>query len=124
MFALSQGPSLATVRDRLTNVSKIRDVKSDAGRARSASRKPVRAQVHRVEHHHAHMASSFFVSPFEQAALLSIDGFGDFVSTMWGKGCGNKIESAAGSSFRTRWACSIPRSRSTSASRNTATSSR
>ena len=42
------------------------------------------AQVHRVEHHHAHMASSFFVSPFERAALLSIDGFGDFVSTMWG----------------------------------------
>jgi len=32
------------------------------------------------------------VSPFERAALLSIDGFGDFVSTMWGKGCGNKIE--------------------------------
>ena len=38
------------------------------------------------------MASSFFVSPFERAALLSIDGFGDFVSTMWGVGCGNKIE--------------------------------
>ena len=38
------------------------------------------------------MASSFFVSPFERAALLSIDGFGDFVSTMWGRGCGNKIE--------------------------------
>jgi carbamoyltransferase len=38
------------------------------------------------------MASSFFVSPFDRAALLSIDGFGDFVSTMWGRGCGNKIE--------------------------------
>ena len=38
------------------------------------------------------MASSFFVSPFDQAALLSIDGFGDFVSTMWGVGRGNKIE--------------------------------
>jgi carbamoyltransferase len=51
----------------------------------------LRAQVHRVEHHRAHMASSFFVSPFERAALLSIDGFGDFVSTMWGVGCANTV---------------------------------
>jgi carbamoyltransferase len=32
------------------------------------------------------------VSPFERAALLSIDGFGDFISTMWGEGVGNSIE--------------------------------
>ena len=41
---------------------------------------------HNVEHHKAHMASCFFVSPFERAAILSIDGFGDFISTMWGSG--------------------------------------
>src|SRR5207237_5809277 len=50
------------------------------------------ATVHKIDHDRAHMASSFFASPFEHAALLSIDGFGDFVSTMWGRGCGNKIE--------------------------------
>src|SRR2546422_3983703 len=33
---------------------------------------------HRIEHHLAHLASSFFVSPFERAALLSADGLGDF----------------------------------------------
>jgi carbamoyltransferase len=38
------------------------------------------------------MASSFFASPFERAALMSIDGFGDFVSTMWGRGFDNHIE--------------------------------
>jgi carbamoyltransferase len=39
-------------------------------------------EVHRVEHHLAHLASAFFVSPFDEAALLSIDGLGDFASTM------------------------------------------
>src|SRR5205085_4259400 len=52
----------------------------------------VRAELHHVEHHRAHLASCFFVSPFERAALLSIDGFGDFVSTMWGVGEGTKFE--------------------------------
>src|SRR5262245_31159386 len=92
MFALSQGPRLAVVRDRLTNVSKIRDVKSLLAESLGVSDTAISAQVHKVEHHRAHMASSFFVSPFERAALLSIDGFGDFVSTMWGRGCGNKID--------------------------------
>ena len=38
------------------------------------------------------MASSFFVSPFEESAILSIDGMGDFSSTMRGTGKGNKIK--------------------------------
>ena len=92
MFALSQGPRLSVVRDRLTNVSKIRDVKTLLAESLGVGEASIKAPVHRVEHHRAHMASSFFVSPFERAALLSIDGFGDFVSTMWGRGCGNKIE--------------------------------
>lgn len=45
-----------------------------------------------VEHHLAHMASAFFCSPFDEAAILSIDGFGDFCSVMWGIGRGNKME--------------------------------
>jgi carbamoyltransferase len=92
LFALSQGPKLSAVRDRLSNVSKVRDVAPTLAEALGVGDGDIAAQVHRVEHHHAHLASSFFVSPFERAALLSIDGFGDFVSTMWGKGCGNKIE--------------------------------
>ena len=92
LFALSQGPTLSTIRDRLSNVSKLRDVKSALADALALDPAAIRAQVHKVEHHRAHMASSFFVSPFERAALLSIDGFGDFVSTMWGRGCDNKIE--------------------------------
>jgi carbamoyltransferase len=51
----------------------------------------IRARFHRVEHHQAHLASAFFVSPFDQAALLSTDGLGDFASTMWGTGQGNRM---------------------------------
>ena len=43
------------------------------------------------QHHRAHLASSFLVSPFDSAAVVSVDGFGDFVSAMWGEGKGNSI---------------------------------
>jgi carbamoyltransferase len=48
--------------------------------------------LHHVEHHHAHLASAFFCSPFDEAAVISIDGFGDFSSVKWGVGRGNQIE--------------------------------
>ena len=51
-----------------------------------------KARVHFVEHHRAHLASAFFASPFEEAAVVSIDGFGDFSSVMWGVGRGNQID--------------------------------
>jgi carbamoyltransferase len=44
-----------------------------------------------VEHHAAHLASAFFVSPFEEAACCAIDGFGDFVSTSEGIGRGTTL---------------------------------
>jgi carbamoyltransferase len=56
-------------------------------------------QVHFVEHHRAHLASAFFASPFEEAAVISIDGFGDFSSVMWGVGKGNQIEVRGSVSF-------------------------
>ena len=56
-------------------------------------------QVHFVEHHRAHLASAFFASPFEEAAVISIDGFGDFSSVMWGVGKGNQIDVRGSVSF-------------------------
>ncbi len=53
---------------------------------------PDRVRVHFVEHHRAHLASAFFASPFDEAAVLSVDGFGDFSSVMWGVGRGNHID--------------------------------
>ena len=58
-----------------------------------------RRPVHFVEHHRAHLASAFFASPFEEAAVVSIDGFGDFSSVMWGVGKANQIDVRGSVSF-------------------------
>jgi carbamoyltransferase len=83
---------LNQIKDRLGNAAKVRDLKSELARVFNMPKSRIRAQFHNVEHHRAHLASCFYVSPFERAALLSIDGFGDFISTMWGMGEGNDIE--------------------------------
>ncbi len=80
------------IKDRLGNAAKVRDVKDELARVFDVPKKQLRARFHNVEHHRAHLASCFFVSPFERAALLSIDGFGDFISTMWALGERNSIE--------------------------------
>ena len=92
LFALARRPSLSLVRDRLTNAAKVRDPRAALVAALELEPTALRAQFHNVEHHRAHMASAFFVSPFQQAAILSVDGMGDFSSTMWGVGRDNKIE--------------------------------
>ncbi len=45
-----------------------------------------------VEHHLAHVASAFYCSPFDEAMCLTVDGFGDFVSTMMAVGRGDRLE--------------------------------
>ena len=79
------------VAARLANAAKVRNLEEELGAALQLSA-PIKAQFHNVEHHKAHMASAFLVSEFDRAAILSIDGFGDFISTMWGVGEGNRIE--------------------------------
>jgi len=83
---------LQQVVDRLRNSARVRDLKEELARALGISKTKLRARVHNIEHHRAHLASSFFVSQFDRAALLSLDGFGDFISTMWAVGEGNSIK--------------------------------
>jgi len=45
-----------------------------------------------VEHHLAHLASAYNVSPYESASIISVDGFGDFASAAWGLGQGGNID--------------------------------
>lgn len=44
------------------------------------------------EHHESHAASAFFPSPYQEAAFLTVDGVGEWTTTSYGKGIGNKIE--------------------------------
>jgi carbamoyltransferase len=56
-------------------------------------------RVHFVEHHRAHLASAFLCSPYEEAAVVSVDGFGDFSSVMWGVGRGTQITVKGGTHY-------------------------
>ncbi len=51
----------------------------------------IRSKIKNIEHHRSHLASAFFASPFQEAAILSIDGSGDFTTTMIASGTGNTI---------------------------------
>ncbi len=44
------------------------------------------------EHHESHAAAAFFPSPFEQAAILTVDGVGEWATASMGVGRGNRIE--------------------------------
>jgi len=92
LFALSTQPSVSLVRDRLSNAAKVRDPKTALCEALKLSPSSLKAKFHNIEHHRTHLSSAFFVSPFSEAAVISVDGAGDFVTTMWAVGRGNKIE--------------------------------
>ncbi|HUP87897.1 MAG TPA: carbamoyltransferase C-terminal domain-containing protein [Longimicrobiales bacterium] len=91
VWALRRNPRLGYLTDRLINREKVKRFDQTFCDELGVARGDVRAQFHHVEHHRAHMASAFMVSPFENAAILSVDGMGDFVSTMWGTGKDNKM---------------------------------
>ena len=44
-----------------------------------------------TEHHEAHAASAFYPSPFESAAILTIDGVGEWSTSSYGRGQGNQL---------------------------------
>jgi len=52
---------------------------------------PVKNPVLFTEHHEAHAASAFFPSPFDSAAILTVDGVGEWATSSFGSGKGNEI---------------------------------
>lgn len=88
LYALRM-PSFA--RERAKVISKFTGIPAALAAAFDSDPGKIAANFHRVEHHQAHLASTYFVSPFENAALLSADGLGDFASSMWGLGSGNRM---------------------------------
>jgi carbamoyltransferase len=90
LFYAIRMPSFA--RERAKVIAKFTGIPDALAAAFDSDPAKIKAKFHRIEHHQAHLASSYFVSPFEHAALLSADGLGDFASTMWGVGRGNHME--------------------------------
>jgi carbamoyltransferase len=58
---------------------------------RQALGAPTRARLIFADHHETHAASAFFPSPFEQAAIVTLDGVGEWSTTTFGIGEGNRI---------------------------------
>jgi len=92
LFRALRMPSAGFLRSRLQNAARVRNVKEELAQALGVPEAELRAKAHNVEHHQAHVASAFLVSPFEEAAVFSVDGFGDFASTMLAHGRGNRFE--------------------------------
>ncbi|HEV2804398.1 MAG TPA: carbamoyltransferase C-terminal domain-containing protein [Chthoniobacterales bacterium] len=88
-FVLRHRPDPRLMLQKVKNIRSASSVQEALERAYGFS---LGGQVHHVEHHLAHLASAFLLSPFSEAACISIDGFGDFASTALGAGEGNRIE--------------------------------
>jgi carbamoyltransferase len=68
--------------DRVRVMKRFAGVREDLASAFQIAPEDIKGRFHRIEHHNAHLASTFFVSPFDRAAVLSADGLGDFASSM------------------------------------------
>jgi carbamoyltransferase len=87
-FTLTKRPSFGLVIDRIKNKRERANVSEELARTIGTGFK---GKVHDVEHHSSHMSSAFHVSPFSEAVVVSVDGFGDFSSAAWGSGYSSDI---------------------------------
>jgi carbamoyltransferase len=92
LFMLWNRPRPGLIADRLRNRRRVGGVAQTIAETLGLPRERVEKRMHWVEHHPAHLASAFYASPFEVAAVCAIDGFGDFVSTSWARGDRQKLE--------------------------------
>ena len=88
-YTLLHRPNPRLVLDRLRNARVRASLEDEL--AKALPDETFAGRVHRVEHHLAHLASCFLVSPFEEAVAVSVDGFGDFASAAWGVGNGRVV---------------------------------
>jgi carbamoyltransferase len=88
-YALVQRPSPGLLWERIRERSVRSSILDELAAAFPDG--AFRGELHKVEHHAAHLASAYLVSPFEDAAVLSVDGFGDFASAAWGRGRGGAL---------------------------------
>jgi carbamoyltransferase len=90
--SVRHGESARYLKASLDHAAKPRDGKVALAAALGVDPAGLAARVHDIEHHQTHVASAFFVSPFDEAAILSVDAFGDFASTMTAVGRGSSYE--------------------------------
>lgn len=91
IHGIRYGTLFTAFLQRKKSGNNITDVKKDISSSLGFDPNEIKAKVNYIEHHRCHMACSYYNSPFKNAAILSLDGMGDFSSLMMGVGKGNKI---------------------------------
>ena len=81
-FVATHWPSPSAVIDRLKRQGKTLGLEEQFAKGLGVDRSQINAIFHRIEHHQTHVAAGFLISPHEEAAVLSVDGMGDFTSTL------------------------------------------
>ena len=92
LYTFSNPINFFKVINRAKNSRLSLSIKSELSFSLGISISDITAKVYNIEHHRSHIGSSFFASPFKESAILSIDGFGDFTSTMTAFGKENDIK--------------------------------
>ncbi len=87
-FVATHRPSARAIVDRLKRQGKTLGLLDQLAQGLGVQRGDIRAKIHRIEHHQTHIAAGLLVSPHQEAAVLSVDGMGDFTSTMTAHGRG------------------------------------
>lgn len=91
IYVLTKKPDFNYIAKRISNRGNVKDILQTLANEFRVPANKLKAKQHYINHHQAHVASSFLVSPFNRAAVVSVDGFGDFESTIWGNGLGSQI---------------------------------
>lgn len=91
LYGIQARPNFARLVDRLRNRKKLKSLGDELAASFQLESSRLDSKIQYIEHHLAHLGSAFFVSPFDEAAVVSVDGFGDFASTLWGIGKQHEI---------------------------------
>lgn len=89
-FTLTERPDLGLILDRIKNKRQRLSIIDQLTLAFPEHK--FNGKTYSIEHHLAHLYSAFYVSPYEEAVTVSVDGFGDFSSGAWGVGKGKQIK--------------------------------
>ncbi|MCP3977762.1 MAG: carbamoyltransferase [bacterium] len=92
MFVMGNLSSWRFIADRLANRGKVLGLEEQLAEAFGVDLETLKGKMQRVEHHLAHCASAYHFSGYKNAAVLSVDAFGDWTSTMLAHGRDGKIE--------------------------------
>ena len=89
-FLFKHRPSLNLIYKKLKKKKKYKSIGEIINL--EFNKEKFKGKINNIEHHYAHLSSSFHVSPYDEACILSVDGFGDFASTAWGYGANTDIK--------------------------------